>query len=128
MPTQKTIFVIDDEQDLVEMIRIKLEFEGFEVITACNGREALERIKDFTPDLILLDVMMPQLDGYQVCRKLKADSKYKHIPVIMFTAKAQENDKLWGEECGADAYLTKPYSFDDLLKKINTFLFKKAAA
>ena len=116
-----TVLIVDDEQDLVMMIKIKLESEGFRVIEAYDGEEALEKVKE-KPDLILLEIMMPKMDGLQVCAKLKKDPTMQKIPIIMVTAKAQETDQQWGKECGADSYITKPYQFDALIKQIRELL------
>jgi DNA-binding response OmpR family regulator len=118
----KRILVVDDEKDLVETIKLKLTSEGYEVDEAFDGKQALEKVKQRQPDLILLDVMMPQVNGYQVCRELKKSDKFKQIPVVMLTAKAQESDKFWGMETGADDYVTKPFEFDALLSSIKKLL------
>jgi DNA-binding response OmpR family regulator len=120
--SQKKILVVDDELDLVETIRFQLETEGFNVITAYNGEDALNLARTENPDLILLDIMLPKLDGYKVCRLLKFDEKYKNIPIIMLTARAQEKDKIIGLETGANEYVTKPFDMDKLLEKVKTFL------
>ncbi len=122
MPNQKKILVVDDEQDLVETIRLKLSSEGYKVEAAYTGIQALEKAKQSKPDLILLDIMMPELNGYQVCKKIKEDNTLKNIPVVMLTAKAQESDKFWGLETGADDYITKPFEFSSLLKTISKHL------
>jgi len=122
MAEKKTILVVDDEKAFVDVLKLRLETLDFNVIEGYDGEEALNKAKASSPDLILLDIMMPKLNGYQVCTTLKKDEKYKHIPIIMFTSKAQEEDKFWGEECGADAYVTKPYAFDDLIKIIQKFV------
>lgn len=122
MANHKKILVVDDEQDLVETIRLKLSSEGYKVESANTGVEALEKAKQTKPDLILLDIMMPELNGYQVCKKIKEDDSLKNIPVVMLTAKAQESDKFWGLETGADDYITKPFEFSNLLKTISKHL------
>ncbi len=122
MGAKKIILVVDDEKDLVDLIKLKLIASGYDVNEAYDGAEALDKIKSNPPHLVLLDVMMPKLNGYQVCRELKKSDKLKHIPVIMLTAKAQESDKFWGVEVGADDYMTKPFEFDDLLKTIKKHL------
>ena len=122
MSEQKKILVVDDEQDLVETIRSKLSSEGYKVFAAHTGVEALEKAKDTKPDLILLDIMMPELNGYQVCKKIKEDDSLKNIPDVILTAKAQESDKFWGLETGADDYITKPFEFKSLLKTITKHL------
>lgn len=119
---RKRILIIDDETDIVEILRARLEAEGYEVSCASDGHEALGKIPAEKPDLILLDVMMPKLNGYQLCRELKKREETKGIPVIMLTARTQESDKFWGRDCGADAYLTKPYKPEELLDKIRSLL------
>jgi len=122
---QKKILVVDDEPDLVETIRFPLEIEGFNVLVSYNGEDALNQARKENPDLILLDLMLPKLDGYKVCRLLKFDERYKHIPILMLTAKTQEKDKLLGKETGADEYITKPFDIDDLMKRVKTYLNKE---
>jgi len=121
---QKKILVVDDEADLVETVRFPLEMEGFNVLVSYNGEDALNQARKEKPDLILLDLMLPKLDGYKVCRLLKFDEKYKHIPILMLTAKTQEKDKLLGKETGADEYITKPFDIDDLMKRVKAYLQK----
>lgn len=118
----KRILVVDDEADLVETLKLRLEKDGYEVVTAFDGAEGITKAKGEKPDLIVLDVMMPKLNGYQVCRELRAEPQCKNIPVIMLTAKTQETDKFWGREVGADAYITKPFEFDALLDSIKKYL------
>ncbi len=120
--SQKKILVVDDEVDLVETIRFPLEMEGFNVLVSYNGEDALNQARKEKPDLILLDLMLPKLDGYKVCRLLKFDERYKHIPILMLTAKTQEKDVLLGIETGADDYITKPFDIDKLIKKVKNFL------
>ncbi len=118
----KKIFIADDESGFVSTLKSRLEFEGFEVTTAPDGKATLERIPDEAPDLILLDIMMPEMNGYQVCRELKEDPDTSSIPVLMLTAKSQESDKFWGMEAGADAYVTKPFDMDELIKEVRALL------
>ncbi|MEI8350186.1 MAG: response regulator [Candidatus Omnitrophota bacterium] len=115
---KKRILIIDDEKDLVETVTFRLEANGYEVISAHDGFVGLDKARKEKPDLIILDLMLPKIDGYKVCRMLKFDEKYKHIPIIMFTARAQESDKKMGEETGANAYVTKPFDPQALLTKI----------
>ena len=122
--SQKKILVVDDEVDLVETIRFPLEMEGFNVLVSYNGEDALNQARKENPDLILLDLMLPKLDGYKVCRLLKFDERYKHIPILMLTAKTQEKDKLLGKETGANEYITKPFDIDELMKKVKVYLSK----
>jgi two-component system alkaline phosphatase synthesis response regulator PhoP len=121
---QKKILVVDDEVDLVETLRFPLEMEGFNVLVSYNGEDALSQARKENPDLILLDLMLPKLDGYKVCRLLKFDERYKHIPILMLTAKTQEKDKLLGKETGANEYITKPFDIDELMKKVKAYLQK----
>jgi two-component system alkaline phosphatase synthesis response regulator PhoP len=120
----KKILIVDDEVDLVETVRFPLEMEGFEVLVSHNGEDALTQARKENPDLILLDLMLPKLDGYKVCRLLKFDERYKHIPILMLTAKTQEKDKILGKETGADEYITKPFEMDLLIEKVKAYLSK----
>ena len=116
------ILVIDDEAQLTEMVQMRLEAAGYEVVIARNGQEGLEKAKNIEPDLILCDVMMPKMDGYKVCGLLKNDPRYSKIPLILFTARAQQDDQDVGDEVGADAYITKPFEPPVLLAKIEELL------
>ena len=114
--------MVDDEKEFVDLLRRRLEINGFEVVTAYDGQEGLEKAKAEKPDLIILDLMLPKMDGYKVCGLLKKDSRYTHIPIILFTARAQEADIKLGQEVGAEAYLTKPYVPETLLAEIQRLL------
>jgi two-component system, OmpR family, alkaline phosphatase synthesis response regulator PhoP len=118
----KKILLVDDEADIVSSIKARLEANNYEVIVAVDGQQALEMARKEIPDLIILDLMLPKIDGYRVCRLLKFDDKYKHIPIFMFTARAQESDKKLGEEVGADAYILKPFELKSLMDKIKNTL------
>ena len=118
----KKILIVDDEVDLVKTIRFSMEAEGYKVLVSYSGEDALNQARTEVPDLILLDIMLPKLDGYRVCRLLKFDEQYKNIPILMLTAKTQEKDKLLGKETGADEYITKPFDMDELMKKVKTYL------
>ena len=120
----KKILVVDDEVDLVETVRFPLEMEGFDVLVSYNGEDALNQARKENPDLIILDLMLPKLDGYKVCRLLKFDERYKHIPILMLTAKTQEKDKTLGMETGADEYITKPFEMDYWSEKVKADLSK----
>jgi DNA-binding response OmpR family regulator len=120
----KKILVVDDEVDLVKTIRFSLEAEGYTVLVSYNGEDALNQARKENPGLILLDIMLPKLDGYKVCRLLKFDERYKHIPILMLTAKTQEKDKIVGMETGANEYITKPFDIDELIEKIKAYLNK----
>jgi two-component system alkaline phosphatase synthesis response regulator PhoP len=120
----KKILVVDDEVDLVKTIQFALEAEGYQVLVSYNGEDALNQSRKENPDLILLDLMLPKLDGYKVCRLLKFDEQYKHIPIVMLTAKTQQKDRLLGMETGADEYITKPFDMGELTEKIKAYLSK----
>ena len=122
--TDKSILVVDDEDDTIELARMVLEFEGYRVFSASNGQDAIDFLKsnDVKPDLILLDVLMPKMDGLEVCRWAKKQSSLKSIPILLFTAKVGKKDRIAGEEAGADAYINKPFSADDLLSLIKIHL------
>lgn len=119
---KKKILIVEDEPHALETLQDRLEFEGYETITAGDGATALIKAKAEKPDLIILDIMLPRMDGYKVCGFLKADTRYNKIPVIMLTAKAQESDRKIGQEMGAEAYVTKPFEAAELLGKIEELL------
>ena len=120
--TNKKIHIVDDEQDIVETLKFVFEAEGLNCITAYDGEEALNKAKTENPDLIILDVMLPKINGYKVCRLLKFDTKYKNIPILMVTARSQDEDKLIGEETGADEYITKPFDIDEVINLAKQYL------
>src|SRR2546430_14471609 len=114
------ILIVEDEPNMVAGLRDNFEFEGYEVLSAYNGAEGLERALTESPDLVLLDVMMPKLSGLDVCKQLKA--KRPSIPIIMLTARGQEVDKVVGLELGADDYVTKPFSIRELIARVKAVL------
>ncbi len=118
----KRILVVDDEQDIVKMVGLRLKANGYEVLSANDGQQGLETAQKEKPDLIILDVMMPKMDGYKVCGLLKKDSRFAKTPIIIFTAKAQDKDKDLGREVGANAYLTKPFDPPVLIAKVKELL------
>jgi DNA-binding response OmpR family regulator len=120
------ILAVDDSPTILEMIKAILESGGYEVLTAVDGQEALAVARAERPDLILLDVMLPKLDGYRVCRLLKFDQNYRHIPIIMLTAKTEEQSMATGLRTGADQYLTKPVEPERLLASVAEELRKVA--
>lgn len=122
MNDKKRILVVDDETELVKAIEIRLKQAEYEVLIAYDGQEGLNKAKKEKPDLIILDLMLPKMDGYKVCGLLKSDTRYSKIPIIMFTARAQESDKKMGEEVGVDVYITKPFDHQVLLEKIKELL------
>ncbi|HEX7079299.1 MAG TPA: response regulator [Candidatus Eisenbacteria bacterium] len=116
------ILVVDDEIYIVHILDFSLGMEGYEVVTALDGEQALEKLKTEKPDLIVLDIMMPKLDGYEVCKAVKADPATKQIPVILLSAKGRNVDQKMGFEVGADDYITKPFSPRKLVERINQLL------
>lgn len=116
------ILVVDDEKNIVDIIKYNLKKEGYEVMTAGDGEEALRLNEEFKPDIILLDIMMPKLDGYAVCRKIR--EKYD-TPIIMLTARAEEVDKVLGLELGADDYVTKPFGTRELMARVKANLRRR---
>ena len=111
----KKILAVDDERHIVRLVEVNLQRAGYEVVTAFDGKEALEKVKAENPDLVVLDVMMPFMDGFEVLRNLKANPETAEIPVIMLTAKAQDADVFRGWQSGVDCYLTKPFNPMELL-------------
>lgn len=111
----KQILVVDDERHIVRLVEVNLERVGYDVISAYDGIEAIEKVKAQMPDMIILDVMMPRMDGFEVLKELRSDSETKDIPVIMLTAKAQDADIFKGWSSGVDSYLTKPFNPRELL-------------
>ncbi len=122
MPENKKILIVDDEQDIVETLKFILEAQGYSCFCAYNGEDGLNLAKEIIPDLIILDVMMPKINGYKISRLLKYDNKYKNIPIIMVTARSQEQDKLIGEETGANEYISKPFELDEILAAVKKYL------
>ena len=117
-----TILVIDDEPDLIELVQFNLQKDGYEVIVAKNGQAGLEIAQKHLPDMIVLDLMMPGIDGLEVCRQLRSDARTRLIPMIMLTAKSAEADRIVGLELGADDYITKPFSPRELLARVRALL------
>ena len=116
------ILVVDDEPEAVELVEFNLKQSGYTVTTAADGAEALKKARSQTPDLIVLDVMLPEMDGFEICKALRLDPATLRIPIIMLTAKAAEIDRVLGLELGADDYLTKPFSTRELLLRIKKIL------
>jgi DNA-binding response OmpR family regulator len=117
--SRRRVLVVDDEERMVRFIRMNLEHDGFLVSEAFNGKQALDRMRDMTPDLILLDVMMPDLDGFEVLKMIR---EVNSVPVIMLTAKGEENDRVRGLELGADDYITKPFSPREMVSRVKAVL------
>ena len=120
------IMVVDDEEDIQELVRYNLERNGYEVSCVSSGEETLDEIRSFRPDLLILDLMLPGIDGFEVCRTLKNDSKTENIPIIMLTAKGEETDIVTGLELGAEDYIVKPFSPQVLLARARAVLRRVA--
>jgi DNA-binding response OmpR family regulator len=120
----KKILIVDDEQDIVESLKFVLESNDYTCYCAYNGEDGLRLAKEIVPDLMILDVMMPKINGYKISRLLKYDAKYKDIPIIMVTARSQLEDKMIGEETGVNEYITKPFELDQIVKKVEEYLGK----
>ena len=118
----KKILVVDDEREIVEAIKRELEENRYEVLTAYDGLEGLEKARKEGPDLIILDLMLPKIDGYKICGLLKRDAGYAKIPILILTAKAHEEDKKLAETMGADAFLTKPFQPEALLELVRELI------
>jgi DNA-binding response OmpR family regulator len=116
------ILVVDDYPNMVEMLSMRLKSSGFEVLASYDGIDALQKARVHLPDLILLDVLLPKMDGFKICRLLKFDEKYRHIPIIMLTSRAREVDRETGMEMGANAYMFKPYDSAALMSEIYRLL------
>ncbi len=120
MPVKKTtILTADDDPQLLRLVARNLQFEGYEVLTASDGKQALELVETKSPDLVLLDVMMPRMDGFTVCQRVR---EFSSVPIIIITARGQDQDKVRGLDLGADDYLTKPFSIDELLARVRAVL------
>ena len=116
------IFIIEDETSIIQLVQHNLEKDGFIVSSAINGNEGLKDLKKFEPNLLLLDWMLPDLSGIEICKSIRKDTSYKNLPVIMLTAKGEDEDKIKGLDSGADDYLTKPFSYNELLARIKAIL------
>jgi CheY-like chemotaxis protein len=122
MDNEKTIMVVDDNPDIITIVRTILEGKGFNVLSAASGAECLAALKTQKPDLIVLDIMMPEMDGLEVLTRLKAMSEFTNVPVVLLTAKVQYEDVLGGYKLGADYYITKPFTSTQLINGINLLL------
>ncbi|MBP9733504.1 MAG: response regulator [Candidatus Omnitrophica bacterium] len=118
------VLVVDDEPGILLMVRSRLVKAGYQVEEAKDGQEALKKTREWSPDLVIMDVMMPPPNGFQACRILKDDSATRAIPIVLLTAKSTESDQFWGQESGADAYLTKPYDPQELLATVARLIQK----
>jgi len=118
----KKVLIVDDELNIVAALEFLLRKSGYDVMAAQNGDEALKRVESFAPDLVLLDVMMPRISGYEVCRRMRERADWKHIKIIMLSAKGREAEVSKGVSLGADLYVTKPFSNNELVGKIGELL------
>ena len=116
------IFIIEDETSIIQLVQHNLEKEGVVVSSSTNGNDGLKELKKFEPNLLLLDWMLPDLSGIDVCKSLRRDKNYKNLPIIMLTAKGEEEDKVKGLESGVDDYITKPFGFNELMARIKALL------
>lgn len=126
MERKNRILIVDDAEDTVELLKKRFRAEGYETSEAYNGEEALNRVPEYEPDLIVLDVMMPKIDGYEVCQRLKSDEKTKYIPILMLTAKGEVEHKIKGLDIGADDYMAKPFDYKELSARVRSLLSIKA--
>ena len=122
MAEKSNILLVDAEPSIVKMVGKRLDVEGFEVLVAVDGQDGLAKARAQSPDLIVLDLMLPKLNGYEVCTMLKQDARYQKIPIVLFTAKTQDKDEKLGMECGANAFVRKPFRAQELLDKIRSLL------
>jgi signal transduction histidine kinase len=121
------ILIVDDAVDTVELLKKRLRFEGYDTEEAYDGEEALKRVAEYNPDLIILDIVMPKLDGYEVCQRLRSDENTKYIPILMVTAKGEIEDKVKGLDIGADHYLPKPFDYKEVSARVRSLVAAKAA-
>ena len=120
---KKRILLVDDEEELVRAVQARLEANDYDVITALDGEEALKKAREEKVDLIILDLMLPKIDGYRVCATLKFDERYRKTPILLFTARAGEEDERIGiEDCKADGYMTKPFDAQAFLQKVRELI------
>lgn len=122
---KKKILVVDDELDVQSIISFRLEINGYEVSVASDGQEGLDKIKTEKPNLVLLDLMLPKINGFEICRMIKFDDKFKDLPIIILSALDKEDDRKKAMEGGADAYFLKPFDLESLLEKISSLLTGK---
>ncbi len=122
MKARDSILVVDDEQDVTNLVRYNLQKAGYEVLTATNGVEGLSIIRNSRPDVVILDLMMPEMDGLSVCREVRSDPEVSHTPILMLTAKNQQKDRVRGLQDGADDYVTKPFSTKELVLRVAAIL------
>jgi len=120
------VLIIEDEKDILELLKYNFSKEGYQVTTASTGEDGYRLVRKYIPDIIILDLMLPGIDGFEVCKLIKKDSKTEHIPIIMLTAKSEEADIVTGLEVGADDYVTKPFSPKILIARVRSILRRKS--
>lgn len=120
--SKKTLLIIDDDQELVSLLKMRFELEGYNILTAYDGEDGLHAAREKKPDLVILDVMMPQMDGFHVCRLLKFDLKTDRTPIILLTARTTPKDQTIGQDVGSNFYLTKPFEFEELRNSVQKLL------
>jgi len=118
----KKILIVDDEKDFVRIVKQTLVSGGYQVLTAGDGKEAIEKVRNEAPDLMILDINMPDMDGYEVCKKLRQDPVYRRLPIIMLTVRKDVKDQVKGMELGSDEYITKPFNPEELLIRVKKLL------
>lgn len=128
MENKAKILIVDDNLDTVELLTKRFRVDGYETSAAYDGEEALLKVREYQPNLIVLDIMMPKIDGLEVCRQLKDDDTTKHIPILMLTAKSEVSEKVKGLDTGADGYLTKPFDYSELAARVRSLLAQKDAS
>jgi len=122
------ILIVDDTRDIVDLLRKRLRADGYDTAEAFDGDEALALVEEYRPDLVILDIMMPKMDGIEVCRRLRQEGHHRHLPVLMLTARSQVTDKVRGLDTGADDYITKPFDYKELAARVRSLLAKKEAS
>ncbi|MAX81263.1 MAG: response regulator [Crocinitomicaceae bacterium] len=122
MKREKKVLIVDDEPNIIMSLDFLIRKEGYELFMARNGAEAMEQVEKHLPDLIILDIMMPDIDGYEVCRQIKNNEKTAHIKIVFLSAKSKQSDVQKGLHLGADKYITKPFSTKFLMKEINAII------
>ncbi|MBU2600420.1 response regulator [bacterium] len=120
----KKILIVEDDPDIIDILKVTLEGK-YKILEACNGIKAVNMVYEQNPDLVILDINLPEMNGYQVCRLLKEDKNYQSLPVLILTSKSQKRDRFWGMEAGADKYITKPFNPEEVLDCIEELLIKK---
>ena len=122
MAERARILLVDDEPSIIKMVSKRLGVEGYEVLVAMDGQEGLDKAQAERPDLVILDLMLPRLNGYEVCARLKEDPAWRKVPVLLFSAKVQPKDEALGKQCGADGYLRKPFQGQELMDRVRALL------